>query len=483
MNKRFLLLLIPLSLSAYTHLWNPVGFPDIFFDEGVYMRRSVNLLETGSPQEAYLYDHPYFGQILLASFFKSVGYPDSLNNDTSAESVSTLYMIPRMFMGILAVLDTFLVYKITEKKFGTNAALLSSLLFAVMPFTWVFRRILLDSLLLPFLLSSILVALYARDPNKKLLIVSSGVLLGLAIFTKVTAVTMIPLVLYLVFTSTKSLKSVAIWLIPVIAIPSMWVWYSMHLNQFDLWLEGVLWQAGRESGGIAIAKFFWDIDPVLLVLGAAGVAFAIYKKNALVLLWFAPFVTFIATVGFTQYFHWILVVPVFCIAAGAATVGLFEWLKLKDKTRPTVVACLAIVMFGLASITPLITADVSSSQFEAMSFVLNNVENTDNVTILASPVYSWVFDDVYERDYVMLDYAMILFGEKPTQKTLLVADEHFKNDIPRGRQLQEIYEQTQTVAVFSSDVTDYDTRLYPYGSMRYNFEGHNIEIKTSYNSE
>jgi len=56
-------------------------------------------------------------------------------------------------MGILAILDTFLIYQITKEKFDKNSALLSSTLFAVMPFTWIFNRILLDSLLLPFVLS------------------------------------------------------------------------------------------------------------------------------------------------------------------------------------------------------------------------------------------------------------------------------------------------------------------------------------------
>ena len=65
MNRRYLIL-IPLMLACVIHLINPVGFPDVFFDEGVYMRRAMNMVETGSPQESYLYDHPYFGQIVLA---------------------------------------------------------------------------------------------------------------------------------------------------------------------------------------------------------------------------------------------------------------------------------------------------------------------------------------------------------------------------------------------------------------------------------
>jgi hypothetical protein len=34
-DRSILLLAIPLVLSAFTHLWNPLGFPDIFYDEGI----------------------------------------------------------------------------------------------------------------------------------------------------------------------------------------------------------------------------------------------------------------------------------------------------------------------------------------------------------------------------------------------------------------------------------------------------------------
>ncbi len=99
MKKRYLIL-IPLLLSGFTHLWNPVGFPDIFFDEGVYMRRAMNVLQEGNPQEAYFFDHPYFGQIILAGYLGTVGYPDSLNVSSDADSLKDLYMIPRIFMGM-----------------------------------------------------------------------------------------------------------------------------------------------------------------------------------------------------------------------------------------------------------------------------------------------------------------------------------------------------------------------------------------------
>ena len=160
-TQKHLFLFIPLLLSGYTHLWNPVGFPDFSFDEGVYIRRALHVLEGLGPQEETAwYDHPFFGQLFLAFMFKIIGYPDSLHPKAGeVKSIEILHLVPRVLMALLAVLDTFFVYKIADKKYNRKVGFVASLLFAVMPSTWLLRRILLDSILLPFLLSSILLAI------------------------------------------------------------------------------------------------------------------------------------------------------------------------------------------------------------------------------------------------------------------------------------------------------------------------------------
>ena len=144
-----------------------------------------------------------------------------MNSSGDVASISMLYLIPRILMGILAVVDTFLIYKIADKRYGKKIALVSAALFAVMPISWIFRRILLDSILLPFLLLSILAALYSKDSKYKIpLVLLSGVFLGLAIFTKIPAFTIMPLVGSLVFFyNHKRLKMLGLWLIPAIMIP------------------------------------------------------------------------------------------------------------------------------------------------------------------------------------------------------------------------------------------------------------------------
>ena len=48
-----LILIIPLALSAFTHLWNPTGFPlGPSNDEGIYIRRAMHVLLGQGPQES-----------------------------------------------------------------------------------------------------------------------------------------------------------------------------------------------------------------------------------------------------------------------------------------------------------------------------------------------------------------------------------------------------------------------------------------------
>lgn len=132
------------------------------------MRRTVHILDGLGPQEPRnvtwsferSYDHPYFGQLFLASALGIIGYPDMLNpRIDDVYTIEILHLLPRVLMGMLGVVDTFLIYKIAERRYNRNVAFIAAVLFAVMPLSWLTRRILLDSLFLPFLLTSILLAL------------------------------------------------------------------------------------------------------------------------------------------------------------------------------------------------------------------------------------------------------------------------------------------------------------------------------------
>jgi len=440
------------------------------------MRRAVNFLNTGNPQESYLYDHPYFGQIAIASVLALTNYSDT-HTSTEPDSLKTLYMTPRIFMGLLAVLDTFLIYMIVKIKYNKNSAFLSSILFAVLPFTWIFKRILLDSILLPLVLGAILLAIYSNKvKQRKLLIVFSGVLLGLAVFTKIPAVTMIFVVAWIVYTNRKKVSDVLLLLIPFLLIPLIWPANAIMLDQFDLWQKDVLWQSQRSNSISNITEFFFIIDPILFVSGLAGICFAAFRRDKFILVWFIPFVVFLSVFGYKQYFHWIMAIPVMCIAAGIGLESIHKFRLVKKKFVYAGIISV-ILICGFTSTTLLIINDVSENQFQALSYVLKNYDN--EFTVLASPTYSWILHDVFGWKKVPKDYSEILFYPITNEKMVIMEDAHYRIDLIRGPELQKALDNSKIIQIFEGHVLDFDSRNYPYTSIQANFEASEIVIHES----
>ena len=466
------LLLVILVLSAYVHLWNPVGFPDIFFDEGIYMRRAINVLETGNPQEGYFYDHPYFGQLILAGILKIAGFPDVVQHDLELS-----YLIPRVVMGLLAVLDTFLVYKITSKKFTKSTAILAAAIFGLLPMTWFLRRILLDTILLPFLLSSILLALYSKDgKNQNLLLVASASLLGMAIFTKITAVTMIPIVAYLMYDALKSKEKFGVLIIPVFAIPGIWPAWATINNHLEFWIRDVFWQAGRGSWDLPVSVgYLLEMDPIFTSFGFAGVAYAAYRRKIFIILWIGPFLLFVSFVGFLQYFHFIMIMPVMAVAAAYIIQSMIY--RTRTNKIPFYATATAIVIVGLVFSSALIHLDITESQFAAIQYANENLKQ--DTTLLAGPVYTWILDGVYGHQNVLPDYSLILFEDPPTRKHMMIADPHFVLDTSRGERLEQINEYEEQI-IFSNLLTKWNAEEFPYQSLKFTSEGTIISIKTNY---
>ena len=479
-----LVLLIPIALSAYTHLWNAGGFPDMFYDEGAYLRRAMNILYYLEPQESETYyDHPYFGNIVLAGMFAATGFPDSLSPLPTVESVESLYTLPRIWMGLFSVVDTFLIYKIVHARYeDRRMAMLASLLFAVMPISWLTRRVLLESLLLPFLLSSILLAVYmkksAGSDRQYLLIVLSGTCMGLAIFTKIPALAAIPLVGFLVYSNPGSMvKKVGLWLIPVILIPLLWPLHSFSEGRFDYWLSSLLLQSQRSSDGITTIFWnFWKIDPVLLILGSVGLGYSILiRRDFFPILWVVPFLVLYSLVGYVQYFHVIPLLPIFCISSA---LWLVDVIRRAWPTRATLMSngiIVSLVVFGLVITTMVITTDMTSSQFEAAAFVLTISD--DDTTIVSNPAYSWLYNFVIYRPYALTDYRDALYSPLPTDDIVLVSEPHFQANIREGLQLQEMYNRTSSIRTFPGQIQNYDVHSYPYSSLSVTGQGELIDIR------
>ena len=501
------------------------------------MRKAMSILDGTGIDPLARYAAPYFGQIFLAGALGIIGYPDSLLNpsdDTGGggsssgdddggnnilHSVEMLYLAPRVLMGLLAVADTFLIYKITERRYhNRNVALIAAILFAVVPYGWFFRRIFLETIQVPFLLTSILLAVYLKDlkiikekNNRKNTLRSktiamtllSGASLGLSIFTKVPVFTMIPLVGFLIYTNNSNghkLRNLGLLFIPVILIPLIWPAHAMIIGEFDKFIHGILWQTtGRPSSPLTgtLHTFFQD-DPVLFVLSIAGLIYAAIKRDFFLLLWVIPFLIFLYFIDYVSSFHLMPLIPAFCIAASRFLVEITGKIKIIKKYYNKLQQILpfaiisGIIIFGLISTTMLITTNVNSSAYKALAVLVQKLpnkedgdtNNTSPVTLVASPIYFPMprhgFDKVFnEKSY---------FSGRPieSERYILVADQGFMRIISGTNErhstilMKSLYNNSQTIdTLVPDDKTKYKLNNYPYSNMRQSPAAKEIEIRSS----
>ena len=141
----------------------------------------------------------------------------------------------------------------------------------------------------------------------------------------------------------------------------------------------------------------------------------------------------------------------------------------------------------------LITTNVASFQMEAATFVSqqihgNKYAENSNVTILSSPMYSWIMIYVFDYDQALPTFKKS--GSIQSEKTILMFDKYFKNFIADSSdegavknnvaRAQALYENSTKIAVFRGTADDYDFDKYPFGSMRQNLGGTTVEIRTNY---
>jgi hypothetical protein len=509
------LLLGILVISGITHLVNPVGFPDLFYDEGVYIGRALHFLNSGSAQDGDFHGHPWFGQVFLGTLFALSGFPEYLADSQNSgsdkgspsdiqpvEAIRDLYFVPRLWMGVLSIVDTFLIYKICDIRYGQRVATLAAILFAVMPVTWFTRRVLLDSILLPFFLSSIFFALYSikikhENKMKHILVLLSGIFLGVSIFTKAPLLVMIPLVGYVINSGSRSpaklnlsglfRRTFLLWLIPVIAIPSLWPVLSFMDNQFNQWVSDVQLQSTRPTDSlVTIFQSFATVDPILLILGLSGMVYAAFKRDYFVILWVLFFIGFFA-LFYTQYFHIIPLIPVWCIASSLIIDGAY--VRIKNFSKRYIVHYIFfisisfLIVIGLVSTLWIVTTDVTSSQFEAAmaayTYVTTNADKKYNTTIIASPAYTWIYTYILGTPYVM-DYRSVKFYHVATQNIILISDPHYLDDLRTGMMSTSLTQAaTKILGVFRGNVLNYDIGHYPFGSMIFNYDGSNITLFTN----
>lgn len=523
-QKYLVYVLVPIALATYSHLWNPLGFPSIHADENTYIFHALEVQEGKGvlPRGAPHYDHPYFGRIFLASVLEFLGYPDIVQpSPGKIESIEMLHLVPRILMGVLAVVDTFLVYKIAERRYNSTVAVIASILFAVMPSSWLLERILLDNFLVPFLLSSILFAVSIpkselnnglHDRRQVVLVLISGIFLGLAVFTKIPAFTFIPIAGFLVFSNTsRSFRLLGLWLGTVIIIPSLWVLLAASAGQFDSWLAGIAEQAtGREDKPlVGSLQSFFRIDPVLLSVGALAVVMLLLKKDIVPLLWVLPYLAFFYFLSFSDIVHMVMLLPPFCIGfARLLDEGakyLISRLSLTKLQRLLPYIMLSpFAIFALLSMSILLVLDINSNYFLAYNYTVEYLSSQEEQNASSNPIaiigrywtksFLWIPQLVFDKDFLFIRDDSATFHRLSTQQildydVLLIADnrimalasgrDDLNSDDLVSLKLKTVYDSTEVLRAIEDKGPRYDRDVYPYTSLNFNRGIGEIEIRSN----
>ena len=219
-------------------------------------------------------------------------------------------------------------------------------------------------------------------------------------------------------------------------------------------------------------------------------------------------------IGWVQYFHWIPVIPAFCIAAAR----LIEYLSSKiSKTKvqkvlsssslssPYVLTA-AVGIFGLVSTTALITTNVNASYFNIDSLIVQHIPDNSKVTIIGSHWWIWnnlwVSQYIFHKNFDFIDPHFDPFFKKAveSQNVLFISDRTFaqaiskdpfvitktSNGVDHIERIFTLYRNTHPIAYVIDSTGRYNNPYqYPYTSLQVMVQNENrgqglVQIRTNY---
>jgi hypothetical protein len=281
-------------------------------------------------------------------------------------------------------------------------------------------------------------------------------------------------------------------------------------GELEEWIDGVLWQSDRDGRGL-VRQFMATlrIDPMLWVVGLSAVVLVtVLKRDLFFVLWTVPFLLFYLSIPFMQHFHWILLLPMLCIAAGVCISDILgkiiTWKNASFSKTLLYSTFSAISIFGFVSTIYLINTSLNVSLFEAQALVIRYLpsstqkdqsSNNENVILMGSnwmQLFSWIPNYIFDKDhsFKMFSDRNLPIENFNTKKVILLVDgkdlERFilAEDREKSPEKETLYNSTHEI-VEVKEQSDYYKKYrdsYPFTSIHENrgIEGGTILIKASY---
>jgi hypothetical protein len=247
--------------------------------------------------------------------------------------------------------------------------------------------------------------------------------------------------------------------------------------------------------------FFFDNDPLLLILGLSGLIFAAFKRDYFVLLWAIPFLLFLYIQDWVTYFHLAPIIPVLCLAAAVMLKQLFH---KKNRTRHIIHKLIpysiigSVIIFGFISSFMLISTNVSYGYSRLYAFVVDylphysanglyaNNDSTKSVVVgrYWTELFVWIPKYIFDKDteYIKENNDNISSLLHENRNIIFLADRNIADSIEKGEEiLKVLYNSTDPIlTIDDKGIDEFNRSSYPYNNLNANRDIGAVTVRANF---
>jgi endo-1,4-beta-D-glucanase Y/4-amino-4-deoxy-L-arabinose transferase-like glycosyltransferase len=400
-----LLVVLLLTMAGIAHAWNMFHFPYFENDEATYVSQAWSFIHEGKlTPYTYYYDHAPLGWLFLGLWFFITGGLTTFGHNPLLSG--------RIFIFVLHMFSVLFLYIITKRVTHQKlAAALAVIVFSLSPLELYFgRRVLLDNIMIFWILLSLCFATCSSNRLRDVFL--SAVTFAIATLTKENALFLAPAILYIIWLYSRTrikVWSAALWFIVTSLLLSIYPLYAFLKG--ELFPTGSFWgglnnhvsliQTTLEQGARGNFAFPWEHqsdfygnlqewlarDPWIIIIGticllASMILNERYREIKAIALTAIFEILFLARGKLVIDFYILSVIPLLAMTIGIMIARPVVWAK--SHISPIgygITICFLIALIFITSGTPAFSADETTNQQDAISWIENHVPKNATIAI------------------------------------------------------------------------------------------------------